>query len=64
MTTDSTKAAAVDQRYHWRRITPAAPRGVKMQLINREAGVAIYGTLPCPFATHWAPLPTFEDEDE
>lgn len=63
MTTDSTKSALVDHGYHWRPITAATPRGVKLQLINRQAGVAIYGKLgkANDFWTHYAPLPTFED---
>lgn len=63
MTTDSTKSALVDHGYHWLPITSATPRGVKLQLINRAAGVAIYGKLgkDTDFWTHYAPLPTFED---
>ena len=36
-----------------------------MQLINRKAGVAAYGTLGTDpfFWTHYAPLPTFRDEE-
>lgn len=36
-----------------------------MQLINRNAGVAVYGTLGTDpfFWTHYAPLPTFRDEE-
>ena len=64
MTTDSTKSASVDKSYHWRLITADTPRGVKMQLINKNAGVAAYGTLSTDpfFWTHWAPLPTFGDD--
>lgn len=34
-----------------------------MQLINRKAGVAVYGTIGSneKYFTHWAPLPTFKD---
>ena len=61
---DSTRTASVDRAYHWLPITPETPRGVKMQLINRKAGVAAYGTLGTDpfFWTHYAPLPTFRDE--
>lgn len=60
---DSTRTASVDRGYHWQPITPSTPRGVKMQLINRSAGVATYGKLETDagFWTHYAPLPTFED---
>lgn len=63
MTTDSTKAALVDPGYHWQPITPSTPRGVKLQLINRPAGVAHYGKLGADpgFWTHYAPVPTFAD---
>lgn len=63
MKTDSTKAAVVDEAYHWRPITSDTPRGQKLQLIHRPSGVAIYGVLATDdkWLTHWAPLPTFED---
>lgn len=60
---DSTRFAVVDTLYHWRPIDASTPRGSKLQLINRSAGVATYGSLgtdPCHW-THWAPLPTFKD---
>lgn len=60
--TDSTKTAAIDPATFWRKIGPDAPKGVKVQLINRSAGVATYGTLPSRFHTHWAPLPVFGDD--
>ena len=62
-TADSTKAAIVDRSYHWRAIDDSAPRGAKLQLINRGAGIATYGRLgtDAGFWTHWAPLPTFKD---
>lgn len=61
-TNDSTRTAVVDRRYHWRPIDASTPRGTKMQLINRDAGVACYGQLGTGvhFWTHWAPLPTVE----
>lgn len=63
MKTDSTKAAVVDEAYHWRRIDKDTPRGQKLQLIHRPSGVAIYGVLSTGDAwfTHWRELPTFED---
>lgn len=62
ITTD--RAAVVDGTYHWRPIDADTPRGVKLQLVRREAGVAVYGTLNNgnTFFTHWAPLPTFTEE--
>ena len=63
VTQDSSRAALVDKGYLWRPITPATPRGTKLQLINRGAGVATYGALGGAFFwTHWAPLPTFADD--
>jgi len=60
-TTD--RAAVVDKGYHWRLIDERTPRGTKLQLVRRDAGVALYGVLGSDneFFTHWAPLPTFED---
>lgn len=57
------RSAAVDHGYHWRLIDKDTPRGVKLQLINRAAGVAIYGRLTTDddFFTHWAPMPKFKD---
>jgi len=62
---DSTATTAVDKGYHWKRITKDTPRGQKYQLINRAAGVAIYSILRenDTFFTHYAKLPTFEDDD-
>lgn len=62
-TVDSSRAAVVDKRYHWRPITRETPRGVKLQLIRASAGVAVYGNLTerDDWYTHWAPLPTFSD---
>ena len=64
-TTDSTRVAVVDDTYHWRKIDGNTPRGSKLQLINRGAGVATYGTLGTDPGhwTHWAPLPTFAADD-
>ena len=63
--TDSTRAAVVDHRYHWIPIDASAPRGSKVQIISRPAGNATYGRLlgADSFWTHWAPLPTFADDD-
>ena len=60
---DSTGLAVVDMHYHWRAIDAATQRGVKLQLINRVAGVATLGALGSDPGhwTHWAPLPTFGD---
>lgn len=65
--TDSTdKAAAVDREYHWMPIDTNTPRGRKVQLINRNAGVATYGALETDpgWWTHWAPLPTFKKDPQ
>ena len=60
---DNTRAALIDRGYHWQEITPQTSKGAKMQLINRKAGVAVYGTIGSneKYFTHWAPLPTFKD---
>lgn len=62
-TLDSSGAALVDDTYYWRCIDQNTPRGAKLQLINRAAGVATYGSLATDpgFWTHWAPLPRFEE---
>jgi hypothetical protein len=62
MTTDSTKTAAIDRQYHWLPIDKDTPIGVKVQLINKAAGVASYGAHKRgdTFYTHWSPLPTFK----
>ncbi len=54
---------ASDRGYHWRPCDVDTPRGVKLQLIDRErSGVAVYGQWqPGSQWTHWAPLPTFAD---
>jgi hypothetical protein len=59
---DNTRVALTDKGYHWLEIDAQTPRGAKVQLINRQAGVAIYGTIGSheKFFTHWAPLPTFK----
>lgn len=62
MTLNSNKTVAIDREYPWLKIDEHTPRGVKLQLIRREAGVATYGALQSgdTFWTHWAPLPTFK----
>lgn len=64
-TEDNTRAAVVDHDYPWRDIDEHTPRGRKLQLVNRAAGVATYGSLGSDpgFWTHWAPLPTFRDAE-
>ncbi|KVP17409.1 hypothetical protein [Burkholderia ubonensis] len=59
---DNTRVALIDRGYHWLEVDKSTPRGSKMQLINRQYGVAIYGTIGSheKFFTHWAPLPTFK----
>ena len=57
--------AVIDKSYKWREIDDDTPEGMKVQLINRQkSGVAYYGIYirGDKFATHWAPLPTFEKE--
>ena len=61
----SDNAAVVDKGYHWIPINADTPRGSKVQLINRDYGVAQYGVLDThnKFGyTHWAPCPTFAKE--
>lgn len=57
------KAAAVDTSYPWLPIDKDTPRGTKLQLIRKPAGVAQYGKLGSndDWFTHWAPLPTFKE---
>jgi hypothetical protein len=59
------RTVAVDPLRFWQPITAQTPLGVKMQLINRRSGVAVYGTLAAgnTWFTHWAPLPKFAPED-
>lgn len=66
MKTNADQTVLIDAGYHWRPITKDTPRGVKMQLINKAAGVALYGTLGPgdPWFTHWAPAPTFLHEPD
>jgi hypothetical protein len=63
------KTVAIDPEYHWLEIDKDTPRCVKLQLINKAAGVAVYGVYLDPYCTdpyftHWAPLPTFRKHNE
>jgi len=56
------RTVAVDTRIPWRPVGPDTPRGVKLLVINRPAGVATFGQYaPGSWWTHWAPLPVFKD---
>jgi len=62
---NAAKTVAVDREYYWRPIA-TCPQGVKVQLINRMYGVAVYGQYRAKekFRTHWAPLPVFLKEND
>ena len=62
---DSSRSVAVDREYYWRPIS-TCPGGVKVQLINRMYGVAVYGQYRPKetFWTHWAPLPVFRKDND
>lgn len=64
MTPTNEGPAAGDKAYHWKRIDENTPRGTKLQLINKNAGVAQYGIYHGgdTFWTHYARLPTFSEE--
>ena len=57
----ASRTAVVQDGYYWRPIDEKTPRGAKLQLINRQAGVAAYGVLGTHTShwTHWAPLPVW-----
>jgi hypothetical protein len=57
-----TRTAAVALNQQWSLIDSDTPRGVKIQLISKQAGVATYGSLGSKndHFTHWAPLPAWE----
>lgn len=61
LNTDRTVAVATD--VFWQPINTDTPRGVKLQLISKSAGVAQFGLWDGkdPFWTHWAPLPKWRD---
>lgn len=63
---DSSKAAVVDSSLRYRPIGSNTPRGMKMILIRKDAGVAQIGTLwhNDTFFTHWFPLPRFPNGNE
>lgn len=67
MTVDfnTNRSVAINRDTKWIPIDENTPRGVKLQLISKPAGVAHYGVLHAlnTFYTHWFPLPTF-DKDE
>lgn len=58
-TINSARTAAVATDVFWQPITPDTPHSVKLQLINKNAGIATYGQLTGKgeYWTHWAPLP-------
>jgi hypothetical protein len=62
---NSSRTAAVDRHYHWVPVGKDTPRGVKLQLINRPAGVATYGNYDPKetFWTHYALMPTFNPDE-
>lgn len=58
------KRAAVNTELFWIAIADTPPpMGVKLQLINRNCGVATYGTWSAKdkFWTHWQGLPKFAE---
>lgn len=63
---NSTGTAAVSPTVNWQPIDANTPRGVKLQLIAKSSGIAMYGTYSPSnsFYTHWAPLPTFLPDDQ
>jgi hypothetical protein len=62
---DSSSTVAVDREYYWQPIA-TCPMGVKVQLVNKGYGVAVYGQYRPKetFWTHWAPLPVFRKEND
>ena len=60
-TLNTAKTVAVSTQQLWIPIDKNTPRGVKLQLINKEYGVAAYGRLTShnDYYTHWAPLPAW-----
>ena len=62
---DGTGAAVVDRAYPWIPVDANTPRGSKLQLIVKADGVALHGQYqPGTGWTHWAPLPTFSNDEE
>jgi hypothetical protein len=62
----SDRAALVDPTVHWKKITDKTPIGTKLQLIRREAGSAVYGSLTRgnTWFTHYCELPVFAPDDK
>lgn len=62
---NAAKTVAVDREYYWQPID-TCPTGVKVQLVNKGYGVAVYGQYRPKekFWTHWAPLPVFRKEND
>ena len=58
-TINNAKTVAVSTEQHWSPIDADTPKGVKVQLINKDSNVCAYGTLRTNelFWTHWAPVP-------
>jgi hypothetical protein len=57
------RAALVNPKHVWKRITFETPRAAKLLLINREAGALTTGPIgswPTWF-THYCECPVFED---
>lgn len=55
----------VNQNVYWLPINHLTPCGVKLQLINRKNGVAVYGVYyHGDDWTHWQGLPKFADGKE
>ena len=57
-------AAAVNTATRWIPVGPTTPRGVKLQLISKPQGIAMYGLWQPEdrHFTHWFPLPTFSKD--
>jgi hypothetical protein len=62
---NSNRSVAINRDTKWIPIDANTPRGSKLQLISKAAGVAHYGTLGSSddFYTHWFPLPTFNKDE-
>ena len=56
----------VNDEYKYKKITKDSPFGIKCFLINKSAGVCYPGTLSSKdtFATHYAPMSTFDENEE
>lgn len=62
---NSNRTAAIDRNTKWIPIDENTPRGVKLQLISKGNGVALYAVYSPTnrFFTHYYPLPTFDKEE-